>query len=106
MPKTLDEYIQKLPPEEQETIQRETALVLAEEATLRELRRALRGSQKALAEKLNVNQAAVSKLERRADMYVSTLRTYIESLGGRLEIIAHFPGKPPVRVIQFSQREK
>lgn len=58
---------------------------------LSELRHARGLSQKALAEVLHVNQASVSKMERRADMYISTLRTHIEAMGGELEIIARFP---------------
>lgn len=106
MTKTLDEYIRKLPVAEQETIQAEMDQAIAEETTLRELRQALRDSQQVIAGRLRVNQTAVSKLERRTDMYVSTLRAYIESLGGSLEIIARFPGKPPVRITQFSNQEK
>src|SRR5260363_388637 len=45
-----------------------------------------------LAQSLRVNQAAISKLEHRADMYISTLRDYIRAVGGDLEIIARFPG--------------
>ena len=53
-----------------------------------------------MAKKLHINQAAVSKLERRVDMYLSTLRSYIEAMGGRLEIIACFPNQS-VRINQF-----
>jgi hypothetical protein len=63
----------------------ETALAL------RELRKRHAVSQEELAVKLAVGQPAVAKLERRADMYVSNLRRYIEALGGRLEITARFP---------------
>ena len=48
-------------------------------------------TQKAVGEVLKVNQPAVAKLERRADMYVSNLRAYIEAMGGRLRIVAEFP---------------
>jgi hypothetical protein len=48
-------------------------------------------SQESLAKLLNINQAAVSKMERRTDMYISTLRDYIRAMGGELEIIATFP---------------
>lgn len=58
---------------------------------LHELRQARGLSQKALAEKLHIQQPAVAKLERRADMYVSTLRSHIRAMGGELEIVAHFP---------------
>ena len=58
---------------------------------LHELRQARAMTQKAIGEALNVNQPAVAKLERRADMYVSSLRAYIEAMGGKLNIIAEFP---------------
>ena len=48
-------------------------------------------TQRALGDALHVNQPAVAKLERRTDMYVSNLRSYIEAMGGRLNIIAEFP---------------
>jgi len=63
----------------------ETALALGE------LRKARAVSQQTLAGKLDVGQPAVAKLERRADMYVSNLRRYVEALGGELEITARFP---------------
>ena len=50
-----------------------------------------------------MNQAAASKIERRADMYVSTLRSFIQAIGGDLEIIARFPDRPPVRINQFEE---
>jgi DNA-binding transcriptional regulator YiaG len=58
---------------------------------LHELRQARERSQQDLARELNVGQPAVAKLERRADMYVSNLRRYVEALGGSLEITARFP---------------
>ncbi len=66
-------------------------LELKEAMTLHELRQARARSQEDLAHELNVGQPAVVKLERRADMYVSNLRRYIEALGGSLEITARFP---------------
>jgi transcriptional regulator with XRE-family HTH domain len=57
---------------------------------LAELRQALEQSQQELARAMGVNQPAVAKLEKRADMYVSNLRRYIEALGGSLEITARF----------------
>lgn len=60
------------------------------EMPLAELRRARAQTQQELAISLNVNQAWVSKLERQTDMYLSTLRGYVEALGGELEIVARF----------------
>jgi len=67
---------------------------------LQELRSARQTTQENLARVLHVNQAAISKLERRTDMYISTLRSYIEAMGGELEIIARFNDQS-VRLKQF-----
>ena len=61
------------------------------EMPLHELRQAKALSQVKLAESLHVNQAAISKMEHRTDMYISTLRDYIRAMGGDLEIVANFP---------------
>ncbi|CAA9247253.1 MAG: hypothetical protein AVDCRST_MAG77-2944 [uncultured Chloroflexi bacterium] len=71
----------------------EKAERLTEEMDLGELRRALLVSQEELAQTLHVGQAAVAKLEKRTDMYVSTLRRVIEAMGGELEIVARFPNR-------------
>jgi transcriptional regulator with XRE-family HTH domain len=67
------------------------AAALETALALHELRKARAVSQEALAERLDVGQPAVAKLERRADMYVSNLRRYVEALGGTLTITAQFP---------------
>ncbi len=78
---------------------------LIAEMPLQELRNARKLTQEKLAESLNVNQAAVSKLERRADMYVSTLREFVRAMGGELEITARFP-EGTVRINQFEESEE
>src|SRR5258705_13998017 len=67
------------------------ALQLRKEMDLADVRRALQLSQEELAQTLHVGQAAVAKLEKRTDMYVSTLRRVIEAMGGELAIVAQFP---------------
>jgi transcriptional regulator with XRE-family HTH domain len=94
-----------LPQEQQEAIAQETRRLVAEEMTLRQLRKARAQSQQAVGELLSINQTAVSKLERRTDMYVSTLRSFVEAMGGELEIVACFPDRPPVRINQFEELE-
>ena len=69
---------------------------------LDELREAMRLTQEALAERLHVNQAAISKVEHRTDMMISTLRRFIEAMGGELEIRAIMPDGA-VRITQFSE---
>src|SRR5450759_3682378 len=75
---------------------------LKETMALEELRDALRMTQKELAQTLNVDQSAISKLEHRTDMYVSTLRRCIAAMGGELEIRANFP-EGSVRISQFER---
>ncbi len=75
---------------------------LRKEMVLAELRRARELSQQELAQTLGVGQAAIAKMEKRADMYISTLRRFIEAMGGELRIIAHFPGKD-VRIENFTE---
>jgi transcriptional regulator with XRE-family HTH domain len=100
MPIRFDDYLSKLPDERRQAIKKRATELIAEEATLRQLREARARSQEEVAKKLHIKQAAVSKLERRADMYLSTLRSFIEAMGGTLEIIARFPDQA-VRIMQF-----
>jgi predicted transcriptional regulator len=78
---------------------------LKAEMALGELRRALQLSQAELAEKLNVKQPAVARLEKRTDMYVSHLRQVIEAMGGELDIIARFP-EGEVKIDNFSELDE
>ena len=72
---------------------------------LDELRAARHLTQEHLAEILGIKQASISKMERRADMYVGTLAKFIEAMGGTLEIRACFPDGS-VRINQFSEKAK
>jgi transcriptional regulator with XRE-family HTH domain len=80
------------------------AHALKAEMPLAELRQARERSQEQLARTLKVGQPAVAKLEKRADMYVSNLRRYVEALGGSLEITARFP-EGQVSITNFSELE-
>jgi transcriptional regulator len=88
---------------------RERSRVLAEkyrsEMPLDELREARAMTQVHLAKILGVNQAAVSKMERRADMYVSTLQDFVRAMGGELKITARFP-EGTVEINQFEAVKK
>jgi transcriptional regulator with XRE-family HTH domain len=79
----------------------DTERMLAE-LPLGELRRARDYTQTTLAELLGTSQGEVSKIEQRADMYVSTLRRYVEAMGGSLDIVARFP-EGAVRITQFRE---
>lgn len=69
---------------------------------LHELRRARALTQQELAERLKVSQPAVAKMEQRADVYVSSLRSYVEAVGGQLKIVAEFP-EGEIAITNFSQ---
>ncbi|AGX86630.1 transcriptional regulator [Candidatus Symbiobacter mobilis CR] len=73
-------------------------------ATLKDLRQAAQQTQEQLASALGVGQDTISRLEKRSDMLLSTLRHYIESMGGQLNLVAQFPNRPPV-VIEHLGRE-
>ena len=64
---------------------------LGEEMDLAEVRLALKLSQEEIGQTLQIKQGSVAKFEKRTDMYVSTLRRFIEAMGGELEIVARFP---------------
>jgi DNA-binding transcriptional regulator YiaG len=78
------------------------ALRLEEGMDLAEVRRALKLSQDEIAQTLQIGQGSVAKIEKRADMYVSTLRRFIEAMGGELEIVARFPDHA-VRIKTFAE---
>lgn len=97
---------ERMDPERQERIRKRTEELLAE-LPLQELRQARALSQQELAEVLGLNQATVSKLERRTDMYLSSLRRFVEAMGGELEISAIFPeGKVRIQLFEDLEEEK
>lgn len=90
---------EKMSAKDQAAAKRKANKMLAE-MPLQELRQARHLSQVQLAESLGTKQAEVSKIEKRTDMYLSTMRRYIEAMGGQLAIVAHFPDGD-VRIEQF-----
>ena len=81
------------------------AETLLAELPLAELRQARKLSQEQLADELDVRQPAIAKIEKKTDMYISTLRRFIAAMGGQLEIRAHFPDGD-VRIDQFEDLEE
>src|ERR1700688_4232623 len=97
MAKKFNDLRKKMPAESQERAKAKTKVMLSEMA-LDELREARRLTQEQLAERLNVKQPAIAKIERRADMYMSTMRGVIRAMGGEMEICAVFPdGRVTIR---------
>jgi predicted XRE-type DNA-binding protein len=90
MARQFSELRAKMSPEARTRAEIKAQAMLAE-MPLNELRQARGLSQKMLAEVLHVQQPSIAKMERRTDMYLSTLRSHIEAMGGQLEVIARFP---------------
>jgi predicted XRE-type DNA-binding protein len=93
----------RMAPESQARAEALAQTMLAE-MPLNELRQARGLSQKQLAEVLHVQQPSIAKLEKRTDMYLSTLRSHIEAMGGELEVVARFPDGA-VKISNFSDLE-
>ena len=92
----------RLPAERRRKVEARAAELIAEEMTLRDLRKARDLTQARLAEMLDIGQDSVSRLEQRSDLMLSTLRGYVAALGGRLELIAKFPDRPDVALSGLS----
>jgi DNA-binding XRE family transcriptional regulator len=92
MAKKIDDIMAALPAQRRARIEGRAM----ELATLKDLRKAAEQTQEDLALALGVGQDTISRLEKRSDMLLSTLRHYVESMGGKLELVAQFPNRPPV----------
>ena len=90
------DFIASLPADERAAIEARTKVLLVEELTLCDLRKAHTLTQKTLARKLDIGQEHVSRLEQRTDMLLSTLAGYVEAMGGKLRLVAEFPDRGPV----------
>ena len=93
---SLEAMLAELPADRRERIERRAAELIAEELNLREVRRLRRLTQTRLSKKLKIGQEGVSRIEKRTDLYLSTLRSYVEGVGGRLSLVVEFPDRPPV----------
>ena len=98
MAASLEDKLARLPGERRAQVDARAAELIAEEMTLGDLRRALVRTQVHLARELGVKQETVSRLEKRSDMLLSTLRGFVEAMGGELDLLAKFPDRPPVRL--------
>lgn len=101
----LERIRRKLRPTRRKKIETRAAQLIAEEMTLRELRRARKLTQVRMAKELGIGQDGVSKLEKRADLMISTLRKTVEAMGGRLSLVAEFSDRPPVTLSGIAEYE-
>ncbi len=100
--KTIEKILDELPAERRKEVKARAAQLIAEETTLQELRKAHQKTQTQLARKLHMTQGQVSRLEQRSDLLLSTLRKFVEGMGGQLSLIAEFPAHNPVKLAGFS----
>jgi transcriptional regulator with XRE-family HTH domain len=92
------EFVASLPAEEQAAIKKRSAELINEVETLQQMRKARALTQKKLAKTLGVAQVAVSRMESRSDLLLSTLRSYVEAMGGTLDLVVRFPDRQPVKL--------
>jgi DNA-binding XRE family transcriptional regulator len=100
MARNLNQILSDLPDQRRTNVEERAA----ELATLKDLRQAMQMTQVDLAEALHIGQHSVSRLEKRSDMLLSTLRSYVAAMGGKLELVAHFPDRPPVIIEHLTDK--
>ena len=105
MARNVDEILKALPAARRRKIEERAAVLIAEEMTLQQLRKARAMTQVKMAKRLGVAQKQISEIEKRTDMHISTLRRSIEALGGKLSLIAEFPDREPVSLSGISVKD-
>lgn len=103
MGRTLDEMLDALPKSRRAKIDRRYRELRDEVESLQQLRRAAGRAQIHIAAALRIKQPSVSKIEKQTDLYLSTLRSYVEALGGKLELVVRLPDHRPLRIRQLGQ---
>ena len=105
MPVNVGGKIKKLSPAQRKKVEARAAELIAEEMTLRDLRKARALTQARMAEQLGITQDGVSRLEKRSDLLLSTLRKTVEAMGGSLSLVAEFPDRAPVVLTGIAEDE-
>ena len=95
---TLNELLAKLPEARRAKVLARADELILQEMTLRQARQAVGKTQTAIAERLDIGQDSVSRLEKRGDMLVSTLRDYVTAIGGKVRLVVEFDDHPPVEL--------
>ena len=101
----IDDKIKKLGAAQRKRVEARAITLIAEEMTLRELRRARKLTQVRMAKALGITQDSVSRLEKRSDLLLSTLRKTVQAMGGNLSLVAEFPDRPPVVLSGISEQQ-
>jgi hypothetical protein len=97
----LSDMLNTLTPARRAAVEAQAALLIAEEHTLQDLRKAMGLTQVHMAQTLKIGQNNVSRIEKRSDLLLSTLRGFVEAMGGHLNLVAEFPDRPPVLLKTF-----
>lgn len=105
MPVNVDTKIRKLSAAQRKKVEARAEELIAEEMTLRELRTARRFTQVRMAKTLGITQDSVSRLEKRSDLLLSTLRKAVEAMGGDLSLVVLFPDRPAVVLAGLADSE-
>ena len=103
---TLTERLDRLPPARRKKVEERAKALIAEEMSLRDLRKARKQTQVRVAKELGINQENVSRIEKRSDLLLSTLSGYVEAMGGTLRLVAEFPDRPPVALTGIAALDK
>ena len=106
MTTSLDDIVKNLPSERKAKIDSLTEELFEEVATLRELRKKQKFTQEDIAQYLGIKQENVSRLERRNNIHLSTLKDYIHALGGKLHLIVEFPDREPIEITDCEELEE
>jgi predicted XRE-type DNA-binding protein len=101
MGRPVSQIISALPAQRQRRIKKRCQELKQDIESLRELRRIAGKAQTEIATALRIKQPSVSKIEKQADMYLSTLRGYVEAIGGELELLVRLPERPVMRVYRL-----
>ena len=96
MARNVNDIIKKLSAAQRKKVETRAAQLIAEELTLCEVRKARKLTQQKIAKSLHIGQEGVSKIEKRSDLLISTLRGYVEAMGGHLSLVAEFPDREPI----------
>jgi transcriptional regulator with XRE-family HTH domain len=102
---TLKQRMKQLSPDRRRKVEARAARLIAEEMTLQELRHARKLTQVRMAKALRISQDGVSRLERRTDLLLSTLRKSVEAMGGSLSLVAEFPDRDPIVLSGIASEE-
>jgi transcriptional regulator with XRE-family HTH domain len=101
--KTTAQILSRMPAERRAKIEARAKVLIAEEMTLQDLRKAQKLTQEQMAAALHIGQDSVSRIEKRSDFLLSTLRTYVQAMGGSLDLVVRFADRDPVIISSLEE---